>query len=171
MATILEASGLGSMVSMIMVFLFVFVVVFALLKKIKFFGSDGFDAIIAFVFAVFTLMVPETHVVIGNFLPWFFLFLLLALMIIMFFMFLGVKGETIAGLTKEPFMQVIGIGGILMLFFICMTQAFGPFLMVDPAAIGFWATTKRLIFSRHFLGMIVLFFIGAYTISFLAESK
>ena len=75
MATILEASGLGSMVSMIMVFLFVFVVVFALLKKIKFFGSDGFDAIIAFVFAVFTLMVPETHVVIGNFLPWFFLFL------------------------------------------------------------------------------------------------
>lgn len=171
MATLLEASGLGSMVGMILVFLFVFVIVFATLKKIKFFGNDGFEAIIAFVVAVFTLMVPETHVVIGNFLPWFFLFLLLALMIVMFFMFLGVKGETIADLTKEPFMQIIGIGGILVLFFISMTQAFGPFLLADPNAIGFWATTKRLIFSRHFLGMIILFFVGAYTISFLAESK
>ncbi len=171
MATILDASGLGSMVSMILVFLLVFVIIFALLKKSKLLGGEGFDAIIAFVIAIFSVMVPETQVVVGNFLPWFFMFLLLALVIMMFFMFMGVKGETIAGLAKEPFIQVIGIGGIVMLFFVSLTQAFGPFLLVDPTAIGFWATTKRLIFSRHFLGMILLFFIGAYAISFLSENK
>ncbi|MBT3865530.1 hypothetical protein HOF78_00315 [Candidatus Woesearchaeota archaeon] len=170
MATILEASGLGSIISMIMVFLLVFVVVFALLKKSKFFGGDGFDAIIAFVFAVFTIMVPETQVVVGNFLPWFFMFLLLALVIFMFFMFMGVKGETIAGLAKEPFMQVVGIGAIVVLFFISMTQAFGPFLLVDPNAVGFWATTKRFLFTREFLGVVVLFFIGAYSITFLSRN-
>ncbi len=168
MATILEASGLGSIVSMILVFLFVFVVVFALLKKAKFFGGDGFDAIIAFVFATFTIMVPETQVVVGNFLPWFFIFFLLALVIFMFFMFMGVKGETIGGLAKEPFIQVIAIGAIIALFFISMTKAFGPFLLVDPSATGFWATTKRFIFTRHFLGVVVLFFVGAYSITFLS---
>lgn len=170
MATILEASGLGSIVSMILVFLLVFVVVFALLKKAKFFGGDGFDAIIAFVFAAFTIMVPETQVIVGNFLPWFFMFLLLALVILMFFMFMGVKGETITGLAKEPFIQVVGIGTIVILFFISMTQAFGPFLMTDPNAIGFWATTKRFLFTREFLGVMVLFFVGAYTITFLSRN-
>lgn len=171
MATLLEAGGLGSMISMILVFLFVFAIVFALLKKAKFFGGDGFDAIIAFVFAVFTIMVPETQVVIGNFLPWFFMFFLLALVIFMFFMFMGVKGETIADLSKEPFIQIVAIGTILILFLISMTKAFGPFLLVDPSAVGFWATTKRFIFTRQFLGVVVLFFVGSYAITFLSRNE
>ena len=165
----MEASGLGNMMAMIFVFLLVFVVTFALLKKINFFGKDGFDALIAFVIAIFTVMIPETTVVIGNFLPWFFVFLLLALVIMMFFMMMGVKGETIADLTKTPIVQTIGIGAIVIIFLISMTQAFGPFLMVDPMATGFWATTKRLIFKREFLGVLLLLFIGAYAIMYLSS--
>jgi hypothetical protein len=36
---------------------------------------------------------------------------------------------------------------------------------------GFWATTKRLIFSRNVLGLLFMLIIASRTISFLGENK
>ena len=171
MVTIFESSGIGNLLSMAFVFLFVFVIIFALLKKIKIFGdNEGFNSIIAFVFAGFTIMVPESQMVIGNFLPWFFLFFMLALVMFMFFMFLGVKEESLIDVTKGSTFITVVISVIIILFFMAMTNAYGPFLMVGEGS-GFWQTTKRLIFSRNFLGVIFMLFVSAYAVTFLSKKN
>jgi len=172
MATIFDATGVGPILSMIFVFLFVFAVMFALLKKVKFLeGNEGFNGIIAFVVAMFTVITPGSLTVIGNFLPWFFLFFVLVLIIFMFFMFIGVKGDTIIeNVAKQAPFITTAVSAIVILFFLALTKAYGPFLLVD-GGIGFWATTKRFIFSRQFLGIIFLLFVGAYAIGFLGDTK
>jgi hypothetical protein len=171
MATIFESAGIGDLFSIVFVFLFVFVVIFALLKKIKIFGdNEGFNSIIAFVFAAFTIMVPESQVVIGNFLPWFFMFLMLALVMFMFFMFLGVKEETMVDVTKGSTFITVSIATVIILFLMAMTNAYGPFLVAGEG-VGFWETTKRLIFSRNFLSVIFMLFISAYAVGFLSRKN
>ncbi|MBT5557625.1 hypothetical protein HOJ84_00690, partial [Candidatus Woesearchaeota archaeon] len=91
MSTIFEASGVGGALSLVFVFILVFAVMYALLKKVGFLGkSDGLNAMVAFIFAMLTAMSPGSEIVIGSFLPWFFMFMFLVLMIFMFFMFIGV---------------------------------------------------------------------------------
>tara|TARA_Y100000310_G_scaffold322163_1_gene380860 strand:+ start:8938 stop:9453 length:516 start_codon:yes stop_codon:yes gene_type:complete len=171
MATIFESGGVGDLISIAFVFLFVFVILFALLKKIKLFGdNEGFNSIVAFIFASFTVMVPESRVVVGNFLPWFFMFFMLALVMFMFFMFLGVKEETMAEVAKNSTFITVSIATVIILFLMAMTKAYGPFLMAGEGA-GFWPTTKRLIFSRNFLGVIFMLFVSAYAVIFLSKKN
>lgn len=169
MATIFDAGPLGSLLGMVFVFILVFIVSYALLKKIKAFGAnDGFHAIVAFVLAVFTIMVPESQVIMSNFLPWSFMFFLLIMVIFMFFMFIGVKeDDMVANVAKSTGFISIVIAAIVILLLVAMTKAYGPWLMVDGGT-GFWATTKRFIFSRYFLGLIFMLFVGSYAISYLS---
>ncbi len=169
MATLLEAGPLGSLLGIAFVFILVFVTSYALLKKIKIFGSnDGVHSIVAFIFAAFTVMIPESQIILSNFLPWSLLFFALIMILFMFFMFIGVKEEDmLQNVTKSTGFITIVIATIVILFLVAMTKAYGPWLMVDGGT-GFWATTKRFIFSRYFLGLIFMMFVGAYAISYLA---
>ncbi|GEM_PF-1057581 len=171
MATLLDATGLGDILSLIFVFLFVFAVIYAVLKKAPFFGDNaGLNSIIAFIFAAFSVMIPESTIVIGTFLPWFFMFFLLVVLLFMFFMFLGVKNEDMMEAAKNDTVMTIILLVVITLFLISLTQAYGPFLMVNGGT-GFWATTKRLIFSRKFLGIIFMFVIASFTIGFLGNKQ
>tara|TARA_Y100000310_G_scaffold345473_1_gene465376 strand:+ start:3126 stop:3641 length:516 start_codon:yes stop_codon:yes gene_type:complete len=171
MATIFEAGGLQDILAPAFVFIFVFAIVFALLKKIKIFGgNDGVNAIVAFIIGAFTIMVPESTVVIGSFLPWFFLLFFLILVIFMFFMFLGVRGEEMADVAKSSAFVSFMVIMIIILFLVAMTKAFGPFLMVTGGT-GFWAMTKTLIFSKKVLGLIFMLFVAAYAVTFIASKE
>lgn len=171
MATIFEASGVGGALSLVFVFILVFAVMYALLKKVGFLGkSDGLNAMVAFIFAMLTAMSPGSEIVIGSFLPWFFMFMFLVLMIFMFFMFIGVNNESMENVTKHSAVITIALIAIIAMFLLALTKAYGPFLMVTQGT-GFWATTKRLIFSRNVLGLLFMLIIASRTISFLGENK
>ncbi len=171
MATIFEASGVGGALSLVFVFILVFAVMYALLKKIGFLGkSDGLNAIVAFIFAMLTSMSPGSEIVVGSFLPWFFMFMFLVLMIFMFFMFIGVNNSTMEDVAKNSTVVTISLVAIIVLFLVALTKAYGPFLMVTQGT-GFWATTKRLIFSRNVLGLIFMLVVASRAISFLSENK
>jgi hypothetical protein len=171
MATILESGPLGSLLGIVFVFVLVFAVSYALLKKIKLFGpNDGVHSIVAFIFAAFTVMIPESQIILSNFLPWVLLFFMLIMAIFMFFMFIGVKeDDMVANVAKSTGFITIVIATVIVLFLVAMTKAYGPWLMVNGGT-SFWATTKRFIFSRYFLGLIFMLFVGAYAISYLAGS-
>ncbi|MDP3917519.1 MAG: hypothetical protein Q8Q42_04525 [Nanoarchaeota archaeon] len=173
MATILDASGFGSLLGVVFTFILVFAATFAVMKKVKFFGKDnsGLDAIMAFVVAFFTIMIPEAQVVISSFLPWIAVFFMVMIAVIMFFMFVGVKDETITeNVLHQPFFITIVVAAIVIIFLVSMTKAFGSFLTIG-AGFGFWETTKRFLFSRRFLGLIFMLFVAAYTILFLTQKK
>tara|TARA_Y100000310_G_C20663933_1_gene806393 strand:- start:1474 stop:1992 length:519 start_codon:yes stop_codon:yes gene_type:complete len=171
LATPLEAGGLGSVLIPVLVFLFVFVIVFALLKKTGFFGkSDGAVSLFAFVVSLMTIMVPESNVIIANFIPWMMLFFVLVLFIFLFFMFLGVKGDSMIHVAKDSTFVVTAIVMTLVIFLIAMTKAYGPFLMVSGNA-GFWESTKRAIFNARFLGIIFMLMVAHFTVKFIADSS
>ncbi len=169
MATIFDAGPLGNILGMSFVFILVFAVSYGVLKKIKAFGeNDGVHGIVAFVLAMLTVMVPESQIILSNFLPWSVLFFFLVIIIFMFFMFLGVKeSDMIENVTKgAPFITIV-IGVIVILFLVAMTKVYGPWLMVTGGT-GFWETTKRFLFSRYFLGLLFMLIIGAYAINYLS---
>jgi hypothetical protein len=171
MATLLDASGMGTLLAPAFVFIFIFIAIFAVLKKIKILGdNDGINAILAFIVAAFSIMIPETSVLIGYFLPWFFMFSILVVVIFMFFMFLGVKGGTMTDIAKNSTFITFSVATIVVIFLIAMTQAFGPFLMVGGGT-GFWAVTKRLIFSKRILGLLFMLFVAAYAVSFIGAKS
>ena len=171
MATIFEAGGIEEALSLVFVFILVFAVMYALLKKIGFLGkSDGLNATVAFIFAMLTAMSPGSEIVIGSFLPWFFMFMFLVLVIFMFFMFIGVNNNSMENVAKNSTVITVSIIAIIVLFLVALTNAYGPFLMVTQGT-GFWATTKRLIFSRNVLGLIFMLVVASKTISFLSENK
>ena len=152
-------------------FLLVFAVSFALLKKTKIFGeSDGANALISFIVGLLTIMFTESQVLIINFIPWTVLFMVLILFIFMFFMFLGVKEEDMVNVAKDTSFTTFTVIAIIILFLVAMSKAFGPFLLADGGG-GFWAVTKRAIFSTRFLGVIFLLFVAAYAVRFISPAK
>jgi hypothetical protein len=171
MATLLDATEIGTLLAPAFVFILIFIAIFAGLKKVKMAGdNDGVNAILAFIVAAFAIMIPETSVLIGLFLPWFFMFSVLVVVIFMFFMFLGVKGSAMADVAKNSTFITFSISAIIIIFLIAMTQAFGPFLMVGEGT-GFWAVTKRLIFSKRVLGLLFMLFVAAYAVSFIGAKE
>ncbi len=171
MATILDATELGALIAPAFVFIFAFAVLFASLKKIKIFGeNDGVNAIIAFIAAMFIIMMPETSVLVTSFVPWFFMLGILVVAIFMFFMFLGVKGDAIVDVAKNSTFVTFVVIAIIILFLIAMTQAYGPFLMVNGGN-SFWDVTKRLLFSKKVLGLLFMLFVAAYAVSFIGTKS
>ena len=170
MATIFEA-GVLSILTPILVFIFLFAIVYALLLKIPFFGENkNFNAVIAFAVALLTLIIPEARVVVSQFTGWFMLLTILVLFIFLFFIFLGVKHETLIDVAKSGTFVTFTVIFIIILFLIALTNAFGPFLTVNQQP-GFWSAVKRVIFSSRFLGVLLILMIASYAIRFLSSSK
>lgn len=170
MATILE-TNLSTFLTPIFVFLLIFALVYALLLKAKWFGDNkNFNAIIAFSIALLTMIVPEARVVVSQFTGWFVLLAVLVLFIFLFFMFLGIKHETMIDVAKSGTFVTFAVIFIIILFLISLTKAFGPFLLVNEQ-LGFWNSVKRLIFNARFLGILLILMIGSYAIRFLSSSE
>ena len=170
MATIFDAGILG-ILTPILVFIFLFAIVYALLLRIPFFGENkNFNAIIAFSIALLTLIIPEARIVVSQFTGWFILLAILVLFIFLFFIFLGVKHETLIDVAKSGTFVTFAVIFIIVLFLIALTNAFGPFLMTNQQP-GFWNAVKRVIFSSRFLGVLLILMIASYAIRFLSSSQ
>ena len=170
MATILQTQLLTFLTPMF-VFLLVFVVLYALLQKYAFFGGvKGFDAVIAFAVSMLVLLMPETTQVITLFTPWVVLLGFLTLVIFVFFMFLGVSGETMASVAKEGTFITTVVVLILVLFLVALSQTIGPILLTNQEA-GFWNATKRVIFHPRMLGALFILVVSAYAVKFIATNQ
>jgi len=155
----------------IFVFIFVFVAMYALLLKTEFFGKQqGFNLTIAFAAAMLFFLVPEGRTVITTFTPWLLLFGFLVLAIFVIFMSLGVKSETLVGVAKETSFIFWILLIIVILFFVALTKAFGPFLMVNNTA-GFWNSTKRAIFHPKTLGVLFLLLVASFTVKYIGSNE
>ena len=156
----------------IFVFLFVFVVLYALLMKAKFFGDKaGFNLVIAFAVAMLVFLVPEAQIVVTSFTPWMLLLTILIIFIFMFFMFLGVKEKTLV----EEVVQGGAFGFwivliIIILFLVALTKGFGPFLMANQQP-GFWNSVKRVVFHPKTLGVLFVLAIAAYTARYIGSHE
>jgi len=171
MATLLDAGPLKDVLITSFVFLLVFIGAVALLKQFKPLGeNDSINYIISFILAFMTILYPQTQVVLSTFIPWGILVFALAFFCFMFFMFLGVKNETLADVARDSSFTFVAITTLVILFLIALTKAFGPFLLVTNQP-GFWEATKRSIFNARFLGLLFMLMVAAYAVRYSAPFK
>lgn len=172
MATILEAGPFASLIVTTFVFIFVLIVGYALLTKVKFFGDNkGLNGLVAFIMALLFIVVPGVKNVVVLFTPWITLFMVLLLVFFVLFMFLGAKESEVADVFKKnATVLTIVIATVVILFLIAMAKVYGPFLAVDQQP-GFWNTFKRVIFNPKVLGALFIIIVASYAVRFIGSNE
>ncbi|MEM4244735.1 MAG: hypothetical protein QW404_00155 [Candidatus Nanoarchaeia archaeon] len=188
MATILDIGILNYFIP-VFIFLFVFTVFFAILQKTKIFGANaGIDALIAFSVAMLFMFVSDARQLITVITPWLVILLVVIMSLLLVFMFLGVKAETISDAMSESgtvwTILIILIIGLIIAF----TQVFGSKIAAitqgpypyptgteqttttgttTPPPTGqqhFLVTVGNIVFSPKILGMFLLLIIASQAI-------
>ncbi len=171
MATILDTDFV-SFLTPVFLFLFLFAVFYALLRKFKIFGdkSENLSAVAALSLSLLILFSTPARTVVHTMTPMIAVIFLLVFLAFLFFMFLGVKEEKMVDVVRHSSFYSIAIIVFIIIFLISLTQGFGPIFMVTGQS-GFWEATKRLIFSPRVLGAIFLLTVAAYAVRYLGSTK
>jgi hypothetical protein len=186
MATFLDITALGYF-SSIFSFLFIWVIVFAVLEKVKIFGSNkGIHAIIGLSLAVLVLLSKTVTAVIAMMAPWFVLIFVFMLLVMMASMFLGASEQGVLKTLGEKetgaITWILIIGIIVVLGSLGMTFFSKPITgdavnattntTVTTGGVGgigssaVWATFLH----PKVLGLVFLLLIATFTIRELATS-
>ncbi len=171
MATLLDVDFV-SFLSPIFIFLFLFAVFYALLKKFKIFGekTENLSAIASLSISLLVLFSTPARTIVSAITPAFAVVFVMIFLIFLMYLFLGVKEETMIEFTKQSTFITITTILFIVIFLIALTNAFGPILLTNMEA-GFWNSTKRVIFSPKILGALFLLAVTAYTVRYLGSSK
>ncbi len=174
MATPLDI-GLLEKFSVIFPFLFVLVIVYAILQYGKFLGSNkGIHALIALFLAIMTLFSSAVTDTINLMAPWFILLFVFILFVIIAFKIFGTSDSDIMSVLKDPSYNyiiwwIVAIGLIIALgsltSVVWSAESGGMPTYNESSAEGmganaFWNT----IFHPKILGMAVILLIAVFTI-------
>ncbi len=184
MATVLDISILSYFIP-VFIFLFVFVVFFAILQKTKILGQNaGIDALVSFSVAMLFMFVSEARQLITIITPWLVILLVIFMSFMLVFMFVGVKAETIAGVFTESGNAWTIVIILIIALVIAFTQVFGskiaaitqgpypvqtgteqtPTQPAQPGTQHFLVTVGSIVFSPKILGMFLLIVVASQAI-------
>lgn len=162
MATFLDVSGLASFGS-IFVFLFVWLVVYALALYIKAFGSNKAIAIIiGLIIAIFVVLSPVATVIVQYVSPWFavlFIFAMLSSMLIQSF-----GGGTAEGFESLKWLVIVVI---IITFLVAIFGYLGQASSTAPRTPMDYTKASTVLLHPKFLGMLVVLIIAIFTITLL----
>src|SRR3989344_1267536 len=167
MATILDFNLLN-FISPIILFLFVYIILYGLLSKVEMFGkSQGIRAFISFCMAILFLLVPPAGGIIRFFTPWFIVFVIFGMFLMLMFMFAGIKQEDlIKTVYAHGGIYGLVIAVVIILFLVSFSEVFGPGLFDYPGSntTYWWDNVKGALFNTKILGILVILIIAAETI-------
>jgi hypothetical protein len=195
MATLFDGGLLASFGS-VFAFLFVYVLVYGLLTKIKIFGEakEGLNAIIALCAAVFTMFSPMVVSMITYMIPWLIILLVVGLMIFVFSEYMGMKIQAKRGGPGETVVITIMII-VLIIFLVAFSKFYNPNQGQSSTQIVYTSqsvtvtdengtqinTTSlvasdnrpdwmKTLFSPKVLGLMLILVIGAFAIQNLGDN-
>jgi len=171
--------GLLERFNVIFPFLFVLVIVYAILSRTEWFKEKQAMAfIIAFILAIMTLLSRIAVRTINLMAPWFVLLFLFSILVLMAYMTFGIKEQTIIEvLTKSIYAKefsywvltlvlIIGLGSLS--YVISTEEGWGGLAAEEPTAdeaVGFFATITH----PKVLGLTLLMLIAMFTINKLSQ--
>lgn len=177
MASILDIGILDYFVP-VFVFLFVFAILFALLEKFSFFGKNrGLNALIAFAIGFLFILTPDLLGIVKIITPWFTVLFVFLVLVMLLFMFAGVKEESISSaLSQTGTVWVIVIICVVILVY-ALTQVYGAQIQTiyggtnatDSSSVT--GQVGKIIFHPRVLGMFLLLVIAAQAIRFIASKE
>ncbi len=184
MATPLDV-GLLQKFDVIFPFLFVLVIVYALLARTEWFKEkQGIAFLLAFILAVMTLFSSIAVKTINRMAPWFVLLVIFAILLLLAYQALGIQEKTILEVVTGPnyggniafwvlaLMLIIGIGSLTSV--VSEEKQFTSLAAGENATsvvlgqgeqVGFWAT----LFHPKVLGLALILMIAMFTIQKLAS--
>jgi len=174
MASLLDLAGLKHF-SGLFPFLLVLVLVYAILSRTDFFKEKPvLVAIISFIMAIMTLYSRIAIKTINLMAPWFVLFIIFGILLVLAFMTFGISQEQVSKFVFDDNMSVgmwvltiillIGVGSLIAVMneektFSSLTE--GNNVTAEPSQdYGFWQT----IFHQKILGMVLVLLIAFFTI-------
>ncbi len=183
MATVLDTSLLN-FISPIFSFIFIFALMYAVMDKFKLIGDNkGIHAAIALSIAVVFLFAEDAVRLINFITPWFVIMLVVGLFLTTFFVFFGVKAETIGkSVMTDPRVYWTVIVLSIIILFISIGQVFGSDLsgsgsdtVIKPIAERAGAsdaTTEgfNAIVHPRVLGALFLLIIAAFAVRLISET-
>ncbi|MFA6023025.1 MAG: hypothetical protein WC781_02980 [Candidatus Pacearchaeota archaeon] len=155
-------------------FLFVYVVVYAILSNTKLLGDNNYiNSLTAFVFAIIFITFSPGVEYVGVVLPWF------VILLICLFLFLIMIGFSQKDMSKfmKPWVTWVFIAILIIIFLISAIKVFNPILGPylpgvsdtggDPSLLLF----KNFFYSEKVLGAIILLIIAAIASWILTKKK
>ncbi len=184
MATFLDV-GLLNYFSSIYPFLFVLVLVYALLQKTKALGeSIGTNATIAVAAALMTMLSQTLIDVINFMIPWFVVMIIFLVLVILVFQIFGAKESDLASAMKDKSVYWTLIGIALVIMVAAFGKVLGQSLTeasfqqgVDATNVtsgggvatpSFESNIYATLFHPKVLGLIIMFAIAIFAVAFLS---
>ncbi len=158
-------------------FIFIFVVIFAILEKSKALGKDkqNLNSLIALVIAFIVLLTPGLvkliEFMVGPFVVLFFFILFM----VVIFLFMGVSAEDVGKFfnTSAMFSTLLVISIIILIF--AFSNAYGDVIQGitagEPGAGGLGVTAGKILFNPKILGAAFLLLVASQAMRLLASSK
>ena len=168
MATILDDLSFLGFFLPVFTFLFIFVLMYALLDKFKLMGENKWLKLIAaFSIALLFLFSKDTLKFVEFITPWFVILVVLALFILSLFMFMGMKEGDVEKAVKDPVVYWTVLVIIIILLIIAIGEVF-TFVAPDsqtgtPPSAGLAAVTH----PRTLWALFVLV-IAAFAVKFIS---
>jgi len=189
MASVLDLGLLGYF-SVLFPALLVWVVVFAILQKIKILGEGkGIHAVVATVLAFVVVASDKIVTVIGFISPWFVLLFIFGFLLLVMYRLMGVPEETISKFISTDAPVIWFIFGISILIIVAgLANVYGQGLLTGEgsgnvsktayvtgvsgegtATASFAQNLSRTFFHPKIIGLLLIFLIAVFTISLLAR--
>ncbi|HII14969.1 MAG TPA: hypothetical protein HA362_01540 [Nanoarchaeota archaeon] len=174
MASIMDIGILDYFVP-VFVFLLIFGIIFALLEKVSIFGKNkGLNALIAFAIAFLFILTPDLLGIVKIMTPWFTILFVFVIMIVLLFMFVGVKESVITEAITDKGAWIIIVICVIILIY-AMTQVYGSQIQnintdgnLTESGTSVTSQIGKVIFHPRVLGMFLLLLIAAQAIRTIA---
>ena len=173
MATVLDL-GILSYLTPVFVFLFIFVIFFALFKKFSIFGADNnLHALISFILALLFVLVADLRNLLTLIVPFFVLFFIVLAIVFVGVMLLGMKQEDITGYIKHTPSITVAVVIIVLVIFVIGTGTIFPEIVGYPSASqeGIGAEIRRILFNPKVLGVIFLLAMSYFLVKTVGTRK
>ena len=168
MATFLDVTGLEHF-SSVFVFLFVWLVVYAILVFAKILGGNKFiSAILGLVIGVFVLISPISMRIVGRTAPF------IAVVVVLIFL-ITIAIKMLAGETTGPVSEGFhGLGSVVVILIVVIIVVNAVFEIRESVNVPAerqtdFSKTLNLIFHPTFLGMVLILGIAIFTITLLTS--
>jgi len=174
MATILQDLGFLEFFLPVFTFLFIFVLLYAVLDKFKLMGENRWLKLIAaFSVALLFLFSQDTIRFVEFITPWFVVLVVLALFILSLFMFMGMKEGDLEKTVKDPVVYWTVLVIIIILLIIAIAEVF-TFVAPETGTGKPPTEGLRAVTHPRTLGALFLLVIAAFAVKFISshvESK
>lgn len=171
MVTLLDI-GLMEFLLPVITFLLIYAIIFGVLQRSKFISdSANLNAWIAFAVSVLFAMAPGAMTFVAIIAPWFMVMLMIIFSLLLLFLFMGVKMDTIENIARKEaaIRWTIIIIGIIIIV-IGLTSVFGPiFGTPTTEGGGMGKEIQRSVFDPQVLTTVFILIVAGQAVRLIAS--